>query len=370
MDKLKVAFIGVGSISGIYLDNLTQVFKGLEIAGVCDLIPERAQNAKEKYHLPRVYADMFEAFQDPGVDIILNLTRPYQHFEVTRLALEHGKHVYTEKPLGISMEEGDALVSLAQKRGLTLGGAPDTFLGAGLQSCRKYIDSGIIGEPVGAAAFMICRGHETWHPVPDFYYQLGGGPMMDMGPYYMTALTSLLGPVERLVSAGKRSFPRRLITSQPHAGTEIKVNVDTYITGILQFASGAVGTLFTTFDVHYPTQARLEIYGSEGTLIAPDPNFFGGPIKVFRPETGKFDELPLLFDYQANSRALGLADMAAAIQSGRSPRAGLQQIHHVLDILTGFERSARSGAWLDMKTAYSRPVPMKKAAMPGVLDGD
>lgn len=368
MKKLRVAMIGVGSISGIYLDNMTQIFKGLEIAGVCDLIPERAENAKTKYSLPRVYVNMFEAFEDPSVDIILNLTRPHQHFEVTRLALEHGKHVYTEKPLGITMEEGNALVALAKQRGLLIGGAPDTFMGAGLQSCRKYIDAGLIGEPVGAAAFMICRGHETWHPDPDFYYQPGGGPMMDMGPYYITALVSLLGPVTRLVSASKRTFPTRLISSQPHAGTVIEVNTDTYIAGTMQFASGAIGTIFTTFDAYYPAQARLEIYGSEGTLILPDPNHFCGPIKVFRPETGKMDELPLLFDYADNSRGLGLADMAAALQKGRDVRAGMQQIHHVLEILTGFERSARANSWLELNTGYARPQMMKKAVLKGVLD--
>lgn len=368
MKNLRVAVIGVGSISGIYLDNLTKVFKGVDIAGVCDLIPERALATQEKYGLARVYDNMFEAFQDPTVDIILNLTRPYQHFEVSRLALEHGKHVYTEKPLGITMEEGNALVALATKRGLLIAGAPDTFLGAGLQSCRKYIDSGMIGQPLGAAAFMICRGHETWHPDPDFYYQPGGGPMLDMGPYYITALVSLLGPVRRLVSASKRSFDRRLITSQPHAGTDIQVNTDTYIAGTMQFVSGVIGTIFTTFDVYYPRQDRLEIYGSEGTLILPDPNYFGGPIQVFRPESGKVAELPLLFDYAENARGLGLADMAAALMKGRAARAGMAQVHHVLEVLTGFEESARTGAWLDLTTTCPRPAPMNKAALPGKLD--
>ncbi len=368
MDTMKVAFIGVGSISKTYLDNITQVFKGLEITGVCDLIPERAQRAKETYGLPRVYADMYEAFQDPEVDIILNLTRPYQHFEVSRLALEHGKHVYTEKPLGITMEEGDRLIALAKERGLMIGGAPDTFLGAGLQSCRKYIDAGMIGSIVGAAAFMICRGHESWHPDPDFYYQPGGGPVMDMGPYYVSALTSLLGRVERLAAAGKRTFERRIITSKRQAGTVMNVNVDTYTTGMMQFASGALGTLFTTFDVHYPTQARLEVYGSEGTMILPDPNNFGGPIKIFRPETGKFDELPLLFDYATDSRALGLADMACSLQSGRTARCGSQQVYHVLEVLTGLEKSSKSGKWVEVNTPYERPAPMVKTALLGVLD--
>lgn len=368
MKNLRVAVIGVGSISGIYLDNLTGVFSGVEIAGVCDLIPERALSAKEKYSLPRVYDTMYEAFEDPSVDIILNLTRPYQHFEVSRLALEHNKHLYTEKPLGITLEEGNALVNLARERGLVIAGAPDTFMGAGLQSCRKYIDSGMIGTPLGAAAFMICRGHETWHPDPDFYYQPGGGPMLDMGPYYITALVSLLGPVSRLVSASKRSFDTRMITSQPHAGTEIQVNTDTYVAGTMVFDSGAIGTIFTTFDVFYERQDRLEIYGSEGTLILPDPNYFGGPIKIFRPESGRVEELPLLFDYQENSRGIGLADMAQALRTGRTARAGMDQVHHVLEILTGFEESARAGTWLEMNTKYALPMPMEKPVLPGRLD--
>ena len=368
MDKVHLAVIGTGDISGIYLDNISQVFRDLEITGVCDLIPERATAASEKYGISRVYADMHEAFDDPAVDVILNLTRPHQHAEVTRQALNHGKHVYTEKPLGISIEEGRELVGLARQKGLLLGGAPDTFLGAGIQSCRKYVDSGLIGEVVGAAAFMICRGHETWHPDPDFYYQAGGGPMLDMGPYYVTALVNLLGRVERLAAAGRKTFGQRMISSSPHAGTAIDVKVDTYVLGLMQFESGALASIFTTFDVHYPSQARLEIYGSEGTLILPDPNTFGGPIRLFRPESGLSEEMPLLFDYAQNSRGLGLADMAAALRTGRPARAGEAQIAHVLDVLTGFERSARSEKWLDMETGYSRGEPMKKAQIRGRLE--
>ncbi|MHC1787406.1 MAG: Gfo/Idh/MocA family protein [Christensenellales bacterium] len=368
MQKTRVAIIGVGAISGIYLDNLTKLFTDLEIAGVCDLIPERALHAQEKYSLPRVYATMDEAFQDPTVEIVLNLTRPHQHAEVTLAALRHGKHVYTEKPLGITIEEGRAILKLARDKGLMLGGAPDTFLGAGIQSCRKYLDSGLIGEPVGAAAFMICRGHETWHPDPDFYYQPGGGPMLDMGPYYVTALVNLLGRVDRLVAAGRRTFQSRMITSQPHAGTAIDVQVDTQVLGMMQFESGALGSIFTTFDAYYPAQARLEIYGSQGTMILPDPNTFGGPIRIFRPESGLSGELPLLFDYQENSRGLGLADMASALRRGRAARAGQQQISHVLDVLTGFQRSAQGGTWLDMETPYVRGLPMQKALVAGHLD--
>jgi predicted dehydrogenase len=367
MKRLQVAMIGVGCISGIYLENITKVFKDVELLGVCDLVRERAQQAKDAYSVPRLYETMHDAFRDPEVDIVLNLTRPYEHFEVSKAALMAGKHVYSEKPLGASLEEGQALVRLAEEKGLMLGGAPDTFLGAGIQTCRKLIDDGYIGTPVGSAAYMICRGHEGWHPDPDFYYQFGGGPMMDMGPYYLTAMINLMGGIHSVMSASRKAFQKRLITSQPLAGTPIDVNVNTYVAGTVQYVSGAIGTLFTTFDVHYPSQARLEIYGSEGTLFAPDPNTFGGPVRLYRPEDKEVREIPLCFDYAANSRALGLDDMAAAIRDGRPARADWRQTFHVLDAITGFERSAQSRKWIDMSTEYTRKAPMRKAELPGML---
>lgn len=368
MQRMRIAMIGVGSISGIYLKNITQVFREMELIGVCDLIRSRAENAQQEYNIPKLYETMHDAFADPEVDIVLNLTRPYEHFEVTKAALEAGKHVYSEKPLGASWEEGQQLAALAAERGLRLGGAPDTFLGAGIQTCRKLIDDGFIGEPVGAAAFMICHGHETWHPDPEFYYKFGGGPMLDMGPYYVTALVNLLGRVRGVTGVTKSSFPQRIITSEPKRGTVIDVDVPTYVTGILDFENGATGTLFTTFDVHYPEQARFEIYGSKGTLIVPDPNVFGGPVRLYRPEEGKYMDMPLLFDYAENSRALGLADMAKAIQSGRDARADVQQTLHVLEILTAFERSSRQQGYLPITTPYVRGLPMQNNPMHGVLD--
>lgn len=365
---VKIAMIGVGAISGIYLDNITQVFSEIELIGVCDLVRERAEEAKEKYGIPKIYDSMNDAFADPEVDIVLNLTRPYEHFDVTKAALEAGKHVYSEKPLGASFEEGVELVKLAEKKGLMLGGAPDTFLGAGIQTCRKLIDDGFIGEPVGAAAFMICRGHETWHPDPEFYYKYGGGPMLDMGPYYITALINLLGGVEGVTGVTKKSFAKRTITSEPKNGEVIDVDVPTYVTGIMNFENGAIGTIFTTFDVHYDTQARLEIYGSNGTLIVPDPNGFGGPIKLLRPEQGEYMEMPLMFDYAENSRALGLADMAKAIISGRDARADYQQTLHVLEILTSFEKSSQSKSYHPLTTKYERRDAMKNNPLHGVLD--
>ncbi|NLB91119.1 MAG: Gfo/Idh/MocA family oxidoreductase [Clostridiales bacterium] len=368
MDTVKVAMIGVGSISGIYLENITKLFKEVELIGVCDLIRKRAEDAKEQYNIPKLYETMEDAFADEEVDIILNLTRPYEHFDVTKGALEAGKHVYSEKPLGASLEEGKALLALAKEKGLRLGGAPDTFMGAGIQTCRKLIDDGFIGTPVGSAAFMICRGHETWHPDPDFYYQFGGGPMMDMGPYYITSMIHLLGGVDKVVSASRKSFPQRMITSAPHSGETIEVNVSTYVSGTLQYESGAIGTLFTTFDAHYPTQARFEIYGSLGTLILPDPNTFGGPALLFRPEEGEAREIPLCFDYAENSRGLGLADMAKALKEGRAARADVEQTFHVLEIMEGFETSSQRGEWVKINSTYQRSKPMVKAEIPGILD--
>ena len=368
MKKVKVAMIGVGCISGIYLQNITRVFKDIELIGVCDLVRERAEKAQAEYNIPKIYETMFDAFKDPEVELVLNLTRPYEHFEVTKEALLHGKHVYSEKPLGASLEEGIALKNLAEEKGLMLGGAPDTFMGAGIQTCRRLIDDGFIGTPVGSAAFMICRGHESWHPDPDFYYQYGGGPMFDMGPYYLTAMVNLMGAIDSVMSASKKSFEKRMITSQPFAGTEINVNVNTYVAGTVKYTSGAIGTLFTTFDAYYPGQARFEIYGSEGTLFVPDPNTFGGPVKLFRPEDGEIREIPLLYDYAENSRGLGLDDMAVAIRTGRNARCDYTQTFHVLDAMTGFERSAQSGEWVRMSTEYNRRPAMKKAVVKGILD--
>jgi predicted dehydrogenase len=368
MSTVKVAMIGVGAISGIYLENITNVFKEIEIIGVCDLIRERAESAKEKYEIKKIYDTMEDAFQDPEVDIILNLTRPYEHFEVTKGALHAGKHVYSEKPLGATYSEGKLLAELAEEKNLMLGGAPDTFLGSGIQTCRKLIDDGYIGQPIGAAAFMICRGHETWHPDPEFYYKFGGGPMLDMGPYYVTALVNLLGGVSGVTGVTKTSFPKRTITSTPKSGTIIDVDVPTYITGILNFDCGAVATIFTTFDVHYKDSARLEIYGSKGTLIVPDPNTFGGPVKLLRPEDGEYKDMPLLFDYAENSRGLGVADMAKAITSGRDFRASHMQTRHVLEILTSFEKSSKEGRFIQLETSYEREMPMVNNPLHGVLD--
>lgn len=354
MDKTKIAIIGLGDISEIYLENITNIFTEIEIIGVCDLINERAKQVEEKYQIPKTYDRMEDAFNDSQVEIVLNLTRPTEHFKVTKAALESGKHVYSEKPLAATFEEGKRLDSLAKERNLLLGAAPDTFLGAGIETCRKLIDDGFIGDPIGASASMICRGHEGWHPDPEFYYKNGGGPMMDMGPYYITALVNLLGGVSGLTGIAKTSFKQRTITSEPLKGTIVDVEVPTYTSGIMNFDNGSVGMIFTTFDVHYDKQAKFEIYGSKGTLILPDPNTFGGPVKLLRAEDGEYREMPLMFDYSDNSRGLGLAGMAKALKTGTSYRANSDLALHVLEILSSFEKSSDQGKHITLETKYSK----------------
>ena len=368
MKKIKIGFVGVGAISGIYLENITNMFKEIEIIGVCDLIRERAENAVKKYNIPKLYNDMYELFADPEVDIVLNITRPYEHYEVTKAALNAGKHVYSEKPLGASLEEGKELVALAKEKGLLLGGAPDTYLGAGIQTCRKIIEDGTIGDIVGCAGWMVCHGHESWHPDPEFYYKYGGGPMFDMGPYYLTCLVNLVGCVEAVSAMTKISFKERLITSQPHNGEIIQVDVPTYYAGNLRFEGGAIGTLITTFDVHNTARNNcLEIYGTKGTLYVPDPNTFGGP--VFLQLAGEEKkEIELAFNYPNNSRALGLADMAKTVADGKCCfRANCGQTYHVLEIMEGFAKSGVEHREVEILSRFDKTPAMDPTLEVGIL---
>lgn len=366
---LKVGMVGVGCISGIYLKNFDETFKNVKLVAVCDLIRERAEQAQKKYNIPKLYDTMEELFADPEIDIVLNLTRPYQHYEVSRAALLAGKHVYSEKPLGANFEEGTALVKLALEKGLWIGGAPDTFMGAGIQTCRKLIDEGKIGDVIGGRAVMGNRGMEMWHPDPDFYYQRGGGPLLDMGPYYITALTNLLGGIKRVYGTSRTTFGERLITAKPHEGEIIKVNVPTHYESLITFECGATISLLTSFDVYNTKQANIQLYGTKGNLYVPDPNSFGasGGMKLLNGETGEEEELALEFDYSENSRCLGLADLAAAIEQGRPPRTSYKQTYHVLEAMTGIMKSAETGLPYEMTTKFEREAPMDPTLPHGEL---
>lgn len=359
MERLRAAIIGVGNISGIYLKNLTTLFSSrVELLGCADAIPERAAAATQEYSLPRSYDTPEALLADPDVDIVINLTIPNAHYEVCRAAIEAGKHVYVEKPLSVELDEGRALLKLAADRGVRVGGAPDTFLGAGIQTCRKLIDEGAIGRPVAATAFLAGHGHEHWHPAPEFYYKKGGGPMFDMGPYYLTALVNLVGPVARVSGATRISFPERTITSEPLNGTVISVDVPTHIAGIMEFANGAVGTIITSFDIWAANLPRIEIYGSEGSLSVPDPNTFGGPVRMKRGREEAWEEIPLAFAYEENSRGLGVAELADAIAADRVHRASGELTGHVLELMHGFHISSDSGSRYDVVSAGVQPELM------------
>ncbi|MBQ7049319.1 MAG: Gfo/Idh/MocA family oxidoreductase [Firmicutes bacterium] len=363
----KIGMVGVGCISGIYLKNFKEVFKDVELVAVCDLIRERAEKAQAEYGIPKIYDTMHELFADPEIDIVLNLTRPYQHFEVSKAALLAGKHVYSEKPLGADLEEGKELVRLAAELGLTIGGAPDTFMGAGIQTCRKLIDEGLIGTPIGGRFVMAGHGMETWHPDPDFYYQRGGGPLLDMGPYYITAMINLLGGIRQVYGYSNTAYPTRLITAEPHVGEIIQVNTPTHYEAFLTLDSGINVSLLTSFDIYQSRQTNIEIYGTKGTLYVPDPNIFGGKIEFYDGEKKELIEYPLEFGYAENSRCLGLDDLAKALETGRPGRTTSLQTFHVLEAMAGIMESAKTGTSYVMTSHFEREAPMDPSLPNGIL---
>lgn len=363
---VRVGLIGCGKISDIYLTNGTRRFADYDIVAVADLVRERAEEKAREYDIPRVL-EPDEVLADPEIDVVLNLTIPAAHYDLNRRALEAGKAVYCEKPLAVDPADGRTLVDLAASRGLLIGGAPDTFLGAGIQTCRRLLDEGAIGAPVGAAACFASHGNEHWHPNPDFSYQHGGGPQFNLGPYYLTALTTLLGPVGRIAGNARISFPTRTISSQPRAGETITVETPTFLNAVLDFASGPVASFTATYDVWATERPKIEIYGSEGTLSVPDPNTFGGPVRLYRQATGHWEDVDLDPGFTDNARGLGLADFARALRSGESPRASGTLMSHVLELMQAMETSSEIGQHISLESTMIRPErfdPAEIALMP------
>jgi predicted dehydrogenase len=364
---LKVGLIGCGNISDVYLRNAGQL-EGIEVVACADLVRDRAEAKAAAHAVPRACAPE-ELLADPEIAIVLNLTIPAVHAEIALAALAVGKSIYNEKPLAIRLEDGQRILETARAKGLRVGCAPDTFLGGAWQTARQLIDDGAIGRPVAATAFMTCHGHENWHPDPEFLYQIGGGPMFDMGPYYLTALVHLLGPVRRVTAAARITFPERTITSAPKRGRRIRVEVPTHVAGVLEFSSGAIGTIITSFDVWHANLPFIEIHGSTGSLSLPDPNAFGGTIRQRAAEDPAWRDVPLAFGLVENERGLGLADLARAIRSGRPHRASGELALHVLEVMHAFHEASRERRHVELATACDRPAPLPPDGLPPGLSG-
>lgn len=368
MKTVKIGIVGCGNISSSYLAT-ANAFPVLEAVACCDLYPERAADRAREFGVGRA-CSMEELLNDPEIDIVVNLTTPQAHAEVCLAAIEAGKHVYTEKPLSVSRDDGRRVLEAASRRGVRVGSAPGTFLGAGLQTCRKLIDEGAIGRPIACSAFMMSHGHESWHPDPAYYYQLGAGPMFDMGPYYLTALTTLLGPISQVAGTADIQIPERTITSQPKYGEKITVRTPDHVTGTMRFASGALGTIITTFAT-WPSQLpRIEIYGTEGTLAVPDPNTLGGPVRLCKAGSREWQDVELAFPHSVRKDmwGLGVVDMAYAIRSGRPHRATGKQAYHVLECMQAFLESSERREYLTIESTFERPAPLPTGLQAYELD--
>jgi predicted dehydrogenase len=366
LKRLGVGIIGCGSISTTYL-RLAPLFRTIEVRGVADIDPAVAEARAREFGVPAMRVD--ELLADPSVAIIVNLTIPTAHASVTRSILEAGKHAYSEKPFVLSLAEGEDLRALCESTGLRIGSAPDTFLGGAHQTARKAIDEGTVGRIASGTCHVMSHGMEHWHPNPDFFYQPGAGPILDLGPYYITNLLQLLGPVKQVAALTTAASTHRTITSQPRAGETIPVDTPTTIHALLAFDQGASITLSASWDVWAHRHEPMELYGTDGSLYIPDPNFFGGAVQKVDP-SGEVVVLPD-GDHpfgveqevhggqpQANYRASGLADMAAAIQENRPHRCAFDLALHAVDVMGSILKSGETGTFITPSTRCARPAPL------------
>jgi predicted dehydrogenase len=363
-DRVGIGIIGCGKISDAYVHGIRR-YPGLHLIGCADLDVSRAK-AKAAEHALAYGSSVDDLLRDPAVHMVVNLTIPQAHAEINRRILEAGKHAYTEKPFALRCADAEAVLALAQNKRLRIGSAPDTFLGGGQQTCRKLIDDGAIGQPIAATAFMLCRGHETWHPSPAFYYQPGGGPMMDMGPYYITALVNMLGPVVRVSGSARATFNERTITSLPLSGTKIPVEVPTHYAGTMEFGSGAIATIVMSFDVYPYPFPPIVVFGTEGSLEVPDPNTFGGDVRVSR-HGGAYEHAPHTHTTD-RGRGTGLADMAYALRSGREHRANGTLAYHVLEVMGAFDAAAKTQQSVHIRSSCARPAMLPPSLAADELD--
>lgn len=366
LNPVKTAVIGCGNISSIYLENAIK-WDILDLRACANRTLSRAQSQAEKYQVPQA-VPIADVLADPEIELIINLTTPDVHAEIGLAALRAGKSVYNEKPLAIRLDDGQLLLAEAKARGLRVGCAPDTFLGGGLQTCRQLIDAGEIGTPVAATGFMFIQGPEAWHPDPGFLYQVGAGPLFDIGPYYLTALINMLGPIRRVTGSARTTHPERIIGSGPKQGQTIPVETPTHIASVLDFAGGPVATLVTSFDVAVSAGAALNLYdaggalleiqGTTGTLSMPDPNTFGGPLRIRRLGDTDWREIPLTHAHTGNHRCLGVADLAYALRTGRPHRASGELAYHVLDAMHAVLEASSSGQHVELTSTCEHPAPL------------
>lgn len=365
MEQVGIGIIGCGNISAAYV-KAAKAFPILDVRAVADMNPAAAAARGGEFGIPAKTVEALLA--DPAIAIVVNLTVPLAHIEVGLKAVAAGKHVHSEKPLAISTAEARPLLDAAKQAGVRVGSAPDTFLGGAHQTCRKLIDDGAIGQPIAGTAFFMCPGHERWHPNPGFYYLRGGGPMLDMGPYYITDLVNLLGPVKRVAAITSRARAERPVTSQPLAGTTVPVEIATHAAGTLEFVSGAVVTIVMSFDVARHRHRPIELYGTEGAMAVPDPNWFGGQIEI---GTAAGDWRPVITEHayaNGNFRIIGVADMAHAIRAGRPHRASGDLAFHVLEVMEAVQRSSDEGRHIAIESRPERPAMLPPTLMPGELD--
>ena len=365
LEPVRVGLVGCGVISNAYL-SISRRFPILNFVGCADIVPEAAARAEEKFGIPAMSVD--ELMQHDDIEVILNLTIPGAHVEVNLQALENGKHAFCEKPFGLDPDEGTHVLNTAKSKNLRVGCAPDTFLGGGHQTVRHLIDQDAIGIPLSGTAFMMGHGHESWHPAPEFYYKPGGGPLFDMGPYYITALVNALGPVKRVAAITGKGFETRTITSQPKHGEVIEVEVDTQTSGVLEFHNGAIVTVVMSFDVWKHSNPMIEIHGSTGSINCPDPNGFGGKVRLIG-EDRQWEEQELTHPNLENSRSIGLADMCVGIRTGRNHRANGELANHVLEIMSAFGRSSETGRHIELTSQPEKPELLPLGLADSELDG-
>ncbi|MEV8148428.1 Gfo/Idh/MocA family oxidoreductase [Arthrobacter sp. NPDC080073] len=362
--QIRVGIIGCGAIIAQYLANFRRL-DAIDLVAVADLDPARAQAVADSYEGVRaVTVDELLAADD--VELVLNLTIPAAHAPIALKAIAAGKGVYGEKPLAATTAEARQVLDAAREAGVVVGCAPDTVLGTGIQTARKAIDDGLIGSPISATATMVTPGHERWHPNPDFYYQPGGGPLLDMGPYYVSALVTLLGPVVSVIGAASHTRDSRTIGSGPREGEVIPVTIDSHVTGVLVHASGALSTLVMSFDAVKTKSSNIEIHGTAGSLVVPDPNHFDGDVELFTLGGESWQTLPVSAGYIDSGRGFGIADLAAT-PAGAEPRAGGQLAFHALEVMESVLASAHSGSAVPIESTVARPELVELTALAAPL---